>query len=169
MQVATAGKVLTVTTEVAMSEKIAAVTVFDYRHHCVETWRDGRFAELHSTTVRDRKTTDEVNAVRGDYEIKITTNKGPQIAPAGAAPLTHWNMATLSGPLFNPQDGKLLTLKAQAVGKDPVLLANGTQLAAAHWALRGEDQMDEWYDDAGIWAGLKGMLPDKSMMEYRRV
>ena len=100
---ATAGKVLTVTTDVVMSQKMAAVTVFDYHHHCVETWRDGRFAELHSTTVRDRKTTDEVSAVRGDFEIKIATAKGPQIAPASAAPLTHWNMATLSGPLFNPQ------------------------------------------------------------------
>jgi hypothetical protein len=166
---ATADKVLTVTTDVAMSEKIANVMVFDYHHHCVETWRDGRFSELHATTIRDRKKTDEVHAVRGDYEIKITTDKGPDIAPVKAAPLTHWNMATLTGPLFNPQDGRMLDLKAQQLGRDPVLLASGASLGAAHWALHGADQIEEWYDDAGLWAGLKGLLPDKSVMEYRRV
>jgi hypothetical protein len=166
---AQAGKQLTVTTDVAMNQKIAGVQVFDYVHHCVEIWRDGKFAELHSRTVRDRKDVDEVNAVRDAYEIKIATNKTPNIAPANAAPLTHWNPATLTGPLFNPQDGRTLELKASQLGRDPVLLANGSQLTAAHWALRGGQAIDEWYDDAGLWAGLKGVFPDKSVVEYRRL
>ena len=69
----------------------------------------------------------------------------------------------------NPQDGRPLALKAQQVGRDPVLLASGASLSANHWALHGADQIEEWYDDAGVWAGLKGLLPDKSVMEYRRV
>jgi hypothetical protein len=166
---AQAGKQLTVTTDVAMNQKIAGVQVFDYVHHCVEVWRDGKFAEMHSRTVRDRKDVDEVNAVRDAYEVKISTNKSPNVAPAGAAPLTHWNAATLTGPLFNPQDGRTLDLKANQVGRDPVLLANGSQLTAAHWALRGVQQIDEWYDNAGLWAGLKGVFPDKSVVEYRRI
>lgn len=166
----TVGKQLTVTTDVVMNSKVANVTVFDYHHHCVEVWRDGKFAQLDSTTIRDRKQTDEVHALRGDYEIKIRTDKAPQIAPLNAAPLTHWNQATLNGSLFNPQDGKMLDLKGQQLlGKDNVMLANGTSITAAHWALHGADQIEEWYDDTGLWAGLKGLLPDKSVIEYRRV
>lgn len=167
---AAVGKVLTVTTDVAMSSKVANVTVFDYHHHCVEVWRDGKFAQMDSATIRDRRQTDEVHAVRGDYEIRIKTDKAPLIASVDSAPLTHWNQATLNGPLFNPQDGKILNLRGQQLlGKDSVMLANGTSITAAHWALHGEDQIEEWYDDTGLWCGLKGLLPDKSVIEYRRV
>jgi len=166
---AQAGGQLTVTTDVAMSQKIAGVTVFDYQHHCQEVWRDGKFAELHSRTVRDRHDVDEVNAVRDAFKIRISTNKGPNLAPAAAAPFTHWNPATLAGPLFNPQDGRMLDFKVSQVGRDPVLTASGAPLTAAHWALRGSQQIDEWYDDAGLWAGLKGVFPDRSVVEYRRL
>jgi hypothetical protein len=34
--------------------------------------------------------------------------------------------------------------------------------------LRGDQQIDEWYDDNGVWGGLRGVLPNKSILEYRR-
>ena len=164
-----AGGQLTVTTDVAMRQKIAGITVFDYSHHCQEVWRDGAFEEMHSRTVRDRHDVDEVDADRQGTGIRIRTNKGPGVAPPSAAPFTHWNMATLTGPLFNPQDGQMLDLRAHQVGRDAVRLASGGVLNAAHWEVRGAQQVDEWYDDAGVWAGLKGVFPDKSVVEYRRL
>jgi hypothetical protein len=167
----TAGDLLTVTTDVAMSMHIGKLKVLDYHHHCEELWRRGQFSEMHSHTVRDGNEgqADTVAAVRGDFGIHITTNKGPLSAPPKANPLTHWNAATLQGPLFNPQDGVMLDVTPRDLGRDGILLANNTQLIANHWSLRGSQVIDEWYDDAGVWTGLKGQLPDKSMIEYRRV
>ena len=165
------GNVMTVTSDVAMSMKIANMTVFDYQHHCEEIWRDGRFAEMRSHSLRDKGKTeaDTVSAVRGDFDIRVTTNKGPLSVPIEASPLTHWNQATLGGKLFNPQDGLLLDLTAHPMGRDAVNIAKGGQITANHWALRGAQTLDEWYDDGGIWAGLKAVFPDKSIIEYRRV
>ncbi len=167
---ATNGDLLTVTTDVAMNLRLATLTVFDYRHHCVETWRGGRFLEMRSSSVRDRSNdlTDTVTAVRSDLGIHISTNKGPLSAPLDANPLTHWNPAVLNGPLFNPQDGLMLEITALPMGRNAATLANGSQASATLWALRGKQTLDEWYDDRGVWTGLKAVFPDKSIIEYRR-
>lgn len=167
----TAGDTVTAVTDVAMNMQIAKINVFDYRHHCEETWKGGRFMELHSRSVRDNKEaeTQTVAAVRSANGISITNKAGRVALPPTANPLTHWNPATLSGPLFNPEDGYLLTLSAQPMGRDNFVLASGAAAAAgAHWALRGSQTLDEWYDDTGVWLGLKGVFPDKSVIEYRR-
>jgi hypothetical protein len=165
------GDFLTVTTDVAMNMNIAKINVFDYRHHCEETWRGGQFTELHARSVRDKQPdlTNTVDIMRSSTGFRITTNKGPHSAPNNAAPLTHWNSEVLLGPLINPEDGTIVEVTVHPVARDMVPTAAGSQLAANHWALRGAQTIDEWYDDSGIWAGLKGVLADKSTVEYRRV
>ena len=163
----TSGDTLTVTTEVAMSARIAGLTVFNYRHHCEEIWRAGRFMELHSNSVRDSDK-DFCTAVRTASNIAITNKDGPLLAPPGANPYTHWNAASIQGTMFNPETGFMLRLTAQPMGHEPVVLANGAKVAANHWALRGESEIDEWYEDSGAWAGLRAVFPDKSIVEYRR-
>jgi hypothetical protein len=44
-----------------------------------------------------------------------------------------------------------------------------TKVAANHWAVRGEAEIDDWYDANGQWQALRGKLDDGSMMEYRRI
>lgn len=162
------GDALTVTSDVTMSMRISGLTVFDYMLHCEEVWRGGKFIELRSRSRRD-KDSQAVTAVRTDVGINVTNQHGLVTLPLTANPLSHWNAAALQGPLFNPQDGYPLRLVAQPVGHDPVTLANGSKLAANRWALRGQSEIDDWYDDAGVWAGLRAVFPDKSLVEYRRV
>lgn len=163
----TNGDTLTATTEVGMSARIAGLTVFNYRHHCEEVWKAGRFMELHSTSVRDSDK-DFCSAVRTATGLSITNKDGPLVAPPGANPYTHWNPAVITGPMFNPETGFMLRLTAQPMGHEPFALANGSKVTANHWAMRGESEIDEWYEDSGAWAGLRAVFPDKSIVEYRR-
>lgn len=165
------GNVTAVVSDVAMSARVAGVTVFNYRHHCEEIWRNGQFMEMRSHSVRDNQSDleDIVTAARVTNGIRITNKAGLSVLPSGAHPFTHWNPETLKGPLFNPQDGALLRVTTAPVGKDAVTLANGSQVMGNHWTVRGETEIEEWYDDTGAWLGLRGKLPDRSTLEYRRV
>ena len=157
----------TVTTEVAMSVKLGGVTVYRYRHTAREVWADGRFESLETVTdatAGDRK----VSARRTPSGVLIRTGRREVLAPAGTAPLTHWNPKVLTGRLFNPQEGDLVRITASPKGMRPVTLADGRSVEAQVWALRGEADIDNWYDRAGVWTGLKGRLKDGSTLEYRR-
>ncbi len=157
-----------VRTEVSLLVKLGPVPVYRYTHRALERWRDGRFSSL-ATTTNGNGRLQRVDARRGADAVVIETAAGPIAAPADALPLTHWNAAALGGPLFNPQEGKILRLTARRVGAERIKLAGGGVIAATRWSLRGESEIDDWYDQGGAWAALRGRLPDGSTMEYRRL
>jgi hypothetical protein len=144
----------TVTTEVRMAVKLGPVPVFRYRHHAVERWTGSKFASLETTTDSNGKA-ERVSARRAEAGVVIETAKGRITGPAGVRPFTHWNPEVFGAPLFNPQDGKLLKVTTRRV-------------SATQWSVRGEAEIDDWYDEAGVWTALKGKLKDGSLLEYRR-
>ena len=154
--------------DVLLVVKVGPVPVYRYAHRAVEQWRAGRFTSLETSTNGGGKI-QRVSARRTDAGVVIETAKGQTTAPAGAAPLTHWNAAVLDGPLFNPQDGKIVRVTARRSGREAVKLADGRSIESTRWSLRGDTQIDNWYDEADTWAALRGKLPDGSMMEYRRL
>jgi len=158
----------TVSTEVDMTVRLGTVPVYRYRHTAREVWVDGRFESLETVTdatAGDRK----VSARRTPSGVLIRTGRKEVLAPPGTAPLTHWNSNVLTGRLFNPQEGNLARITASPKGMRPVTLADGRQVEGQVWSLRGEAEIDNWYDRNGVWTGLKGRLDDGSRIEYRRV
>jgi len=158
----------TVSTEVNMTVRLGSVPVYRYRHTAREVWVDGRFESLETVTdatAGDRK----VSARRTPSGVLIRTGRKEVLAPPGTAPLTHWNPNVLTGRLFNPQEGTLARITASPKGFRPITLADGRQVEGQMWSLRGEAEIDNWYDRAGVWTGLKGRLEDGSRIEYRRV
>lgn len=159
---------VSVSCDVSMVVKLGPVPVYRYRHRAVERWRAGRFASLETSTNGGGKL-QHVSARRTGGGVTIETERGQITAPADIAPLTHWNAAALAGALFNPQEGKILRITARRAGSEAVKLADGRSVQSTRWSLRGETQIDDWYDEAGTWVALRGKLPDGSMMEYRRL
>jgi hypothetical protein len=157
-----------VRTDVSLLVKLGPVPVYRYAHRALERWRGGRFASLETTTDGNGRR-QHVEAQRSADAVMIETAGGTIRAPSDALPLTHWNAAALRGPLFNPQEGKVLRLTARRVGAERVKLASGGLIAATRWSLRGESEIDDWYDQGGAWAALRGRLADGSTMEYRRL
>ena len=158
----------TVTTEVEMTVKLGPVPVFRYRHTAKERWSGGRFASLETRTDANGRARTVV-ARRTDAGVLIEAGRDRIAAPADAAPLTHWNTSAFADPLFNPQEGKLLRINARRIGTEKFPRADGAQVSAMRWSLRGEAEIDNWYDASGVWTGLRGKLPDGSTMEYRRL
>jgi hypothetical protein len=145
----------TATTEVAMTVKIGPVPVYKYRHRATEKWRGTQFVSIETFTEANGKK-QHVLAESGAGAVTIDGPAGKIRAAANAAPLSHWNTMAFSRPMFNQQEGKVLKVSA-------------TRIAANHWAVRGEAEIDDWYDANGQWQALKGKLEDGSTMEYRRV
>lgn len=149
------GADLVARTEVAMTIKLGPVPVYRYRHTATERWRNGHFAALETATSANGQAK-RVVAELGASAVAIDGPAGKIRAPASAAPFTHWNPAAFAGPMFNPQEGIMLKVRA-------------SQVRPGHWAIRGEVEIDNFYDEAGVWKGLTGKLEDGSRMEYRRI
>ena len=159
---------LTATIQAEMLVRLGPIPLFRYRHDGTETWRGGRFAALETRSVSNGKV-EQVSATHTGDGVTITTGPGrPVHAPADACPLTHWNVAALDGPLFNPQTG-VLVRETVSRGAEPLALADGRSVTATCYRLRGDAEIADWYDPAGAWIALRGKAMDGSSIEYRRV
>ena len=159
----------TVRIDAAFRVGFSFITLYRYHHSGVEEWRDGRFVSL-VTETNDNGTMFRVQAQRQGGGILIRATGLPdQIAPADALPLTHWAVAAMTAPLFNPQTGKMLRETAASQGSGLVRLANGTKIEATRYALAGESPIEDWYDQTNVWAALDGTGKDGSTIKYRRI
>ena len=150
------GATLVAATEATMTVKIGPVPVFKYHHHAVEHRTDGAFASLETSTNSNGKA-EHVEAERTGAGVRIDCSYGKATLAADANPMTHWNPQVFGGPpLFNPQTGKILKVRT-------------AKLTPGHVTIRGEAEIDDFYDEAGAWQSLTGKLDDGSHMEYRRV
>jgi len=145
----------TVTTQVDMVVKVGPVPVYKYKHAATERWTGGKWSSIDTTTNGNGKVQKVSARAMPDF-VQITGPKGAIRAPADAVPLSHWNQANFGRPLFNQQEGKMLKVTC-------------TRPKAGHWQVRGEAEIDDFYDATGNWLALRGKLEDGSKMEYRRV
>jgi len=163
------GNVLAVSIEVKIAVSFGPITLYRYAMSGVETWRDDKFAEL-ETTSNDDGTALHVTARQTDAGVAIDSKtEGKRTLPTGILPLTHWNIANMTAPLFNPQDGKPMKLTVKNLGADSVALANGGKVPATHYSLTGEATLDDWYDADGVWTALRALGTDGSVIDYRRM
>ncbi|WP_293904593.1 DUF6134 family protein [Phenylobacterium sp.] len=145
----------TATTNVAMTVKIGPVPVFKYKHQAIEKWVGGKWVSVDTTTDNNGKVQKVSAKAMGSY-VQIEGPSGAVRGPADALPLSHWNQGNFGKPLFNQQEGKLLKVRC-------------TQVAPGHWSVRGDAEIDDFYDASGTWTALQGKLEDGSKMEYRRI
>jgi len=150
------GSALVATTDATMTVKLGPVPVFKYHHRALEHRNDGVFASLETSTVTNGKG-EHVTAERTGGGVRVDCTYGKTTLAADANPMNHWDRDIFDGgPLFNPQTGKIMKVKTARV-------------TPGHVTIRGEAEMDDFYDDGGAWQSLTGKLDDGSRVEYRRV
>jgi hypothetical protein len=162
------GDGLTIQISVRIVIRVGPVPVYHHTQHCTERWRGDHFVSLDSLTASTaaRQT---VTARREADGIHIQqSDGGSYTAPADALPQTHWNHFAYQGPLFNPENGKML--KETVVGhvEDMVKLADGSSIRATRYSMIGDGIEEDYYDAAGVWAGLHARVQDGSYVDYLR-
>lgn len=156
---------LTVTVATDIRVGLGPMTFYRYTHRAVERWRDGTFVALDAETNDDG--TIGRTAVRREGAMLIAEGReAPRYqAPAEAIPMTHWNRRMLERPLISAQSGRLLRPVVTHVGTARVMTAGG-EIAADQFSLRGDPDLDTWYDPSGSWLGLRLTARDGSTIRY---
>jgi hypothetical protein len=159
---------LVVTIDIKIAVNVGPLTVFRYGMQGTEHWRGGRFVAL-DTTTNDDGDHHTVSIRRTDGGLFIQSAGFPdRTAPPLAAPLTHWSMASLSGPLLSPQDGQPMQATVTAAGAQDVTLADGRSVRATGYNISTHTPTQDWYDAEQIWVGLHAKTKDGSLIDYHR-
>jgi hypothetical protein len=160
---------LTVTININTAVNIGPITVSRYTMVGTEVWEDGRFTALNTTT-NDDGDHHQVAIRRTGDEFVIQSSGLPTRTQSGnAAPLTHWSLASLMGPLLNPQDGQPMPARITPIGTRGVQLADGRTVRGTGYDIEFHTPTQDWYDTDGIWLGLQAKIRDGSLLDYRRL
>ena len=153
---------LAVHVAVELTFKIAGITLYRYRHQAIERWEGDRVVAL-DTQTDDNGSAHRLTARREGAVLMVESDKVARYAaPADALPASHWNRHDLDGPWINTQDGKLLRPRVAEQGIETIATAGGGTVRARRYALSGDVQIDMFYDERQMWAGLsfiKGGAP----------
>jgi hypothetical protein len=164
---APAGNALTVRVAVALKVGIGPITLYRYSHQAEERWRDGVVVSVDAETNDDGTIGRTViRREAGGYSVE---GRGvPRyLAPPEALPATHWNRRMLDGPMINTQMAELMRPVVTRVGAMRVALRDGAA-EADHFTLRGDADLDTWYDARPSWVALRFVARDGSVIRYER-
>jgi hypothetical protein len=160
---------LTVNIAVDIVVGIGPIALFRYTHRAMEHWR-GHGLEAMETRTNDDGTQDHVSLRRGPTGLTVESSRFPTyIAPSNALPGSHWNEKMLDGPAINTQHGKLLRPRVTMLAEEPVPDASGRIIEARHFAVRGDANIDTWYDDTPCWVALRFIAHEGSEIRYERM
>ncbi len=163
------GDTLTIRIDVEALVKFGPIPLVRYTHHNVEVWRGGRLDQLDSTTDKNG-TRLFVTAHRTAAGLSVVGSAASAyIAPEDALPTTYWNKRLLISPMIGTQDGMLVHPAVRDLGADPVPVAGGARIPATRYSLRGDLDLDLWYDQTSTWAGMEFSVADGSVIRYERL
>ncbi len=163
------GDTLTIHVDVDVLVKFGPIPLVRYAHHNVEVWRNNRLDQLEATTDKNG-TKLYVSAHRTDAGLSVVGSAAkPYIAPEDALPTTYWNKRLLNAPMIGTQDGMLVHPAVRDLGVDPVPVAAGGRIPATRYSLRGDLDLDLWYDQTATWAGMEFSVADGSVVHYERL
>ncbi len=114
----------------------------------------------------------EIFKVEGKSEpngFRFSGGEGVQLAPLGASvPSTYWNNAlTRASKLIDLQYGRLRKITMTKTGPETIL-SEGREIEAVRYEMRGELDLDIWYDKRGEWAKMTFTV-DEADFEYVRI
>lgn len=162
------GEELRVDIAIELKVDFAYITVFRYQHRNREIWRGGRLLAMQSTTDDDGERARVLLQAKGE-ELAVDGTKFAGTVPGNLLPTTYWREESMrAARLVSSQDGRIFEVTVTPLGEEDVL-SEGRLVKARHYSMRGDLDLDLWYDAAGEWVRLTFKASDGSLIEYRRV
>jgi hypothetical protein len=160
---------LTVRIAVDIAVGIGPIVLFRYTHRSEEHWVDHAFTAMETTT-NDNGTHDFVAMHKTEDGYAVHCSRfGDYVAPANVLPGSNWDERMLSVPVINTQHGKLLRPHVTMLSEESVPDASGGTIEARHFAVRGDANIDTWYDSTPSWAALRFTSHEGSEITYKRI
>lgn len=166
---------LTVHVIIDIAVKLGPIPLYRYNHESTEIWHGDTLESFVSAT-NDNGVHTKVMAKNKDGKFWVETIKEKYAAPEDAIPTTYWNPKTLSAPLIDNIDGKLLRAKIARIGPETISAANGDRIDAVRYVASGDLNLNLWYaeDKPKLgekpgpihWVGLALVGSDGSHVSY---
>ena len=147
---------------------LGPIKLFRYTLRTDELWRDGKLQRLESA-VDENGTQYEVRGKRTDEGFVYEGSKAPAIMPEGTRPTTYWRRDFVeASTLLDTQKGQIMDVGITEIGVEEVK-SMGQMRKAVHYSVRGDLDIDIWYDqETDEWSKL-AFTVDGRDFEYLRV
>jgi len=163
------GKQLTVRVAVDALVTVVSIPLVRYTHRVVEVWSGDTLLSLNGETDKNGQH-EWVKAQRSPDGLVVTGSKTERyVAPDPAGATSYWNKHMLEKPMVSLEDGVLQRPKVETRPPETIALASGRSIAAEHYNLSGPFNLDLWYDQSGMWAGMAAAIKDGSIVRYERL
>ncbi|MBO6561250.1 MAG: hypothetical protein JJ959_11970 [Nisaea sp.] len=161
------GKYL-VDTQTLFDFRIGPFTLYYYALRAQDEW-DGNKLLRARGVVNDDGDVFIVDGESAPEGFRFSGREGEHVAPPGeSVPSTYWNFAlTDATKLIDLQYGRLRNITMTEVGQETIL-AEGREIDALHYRMRGELDLDIWYGRNGEWVKMT-FVHDGAAFEYVRV
>lgn len=145
----------------------AMLTLYRYEHRARERWRDGRLVALDSVTNDDGAAQAVTARVEGNG-LAVTGEHGPLTAPPDILPSSYWHPRFAEQRrMLDSQVGRVLDITMTATGRETIT-ALGGPVDCTRYAMRGDIDLDIWYDDRRVWQKMRFTIGG-GLIEYTRV
>lgn len=159
------GNKLTVAVAADIVVGIGPIAFFRYKHRATVHWDGTQVVSVDAET-NDDGTPRKMTARRDESGLVVEGSKAQRyIAPARSLPGTHWDVAMLDAPFINTEDGRLMHPTVSMVGTEQLDVTGGNVLAR-HYTMRGDADLDTFYDLKPSWVGLRFNAKDGSEIRY---
>lgn len=157
-----------VDTQTLFDYSVGPFTLYYYALRARDEWNGEQLLTARGVVNDDG----EIFRVDGKLEpdgFRFSGGDGVHLAPLDVSvPSTYWNRALVrASKLIDLQYGRLRKITVTKVGPE-VIESQGKRIEAVRYEMRGELDLDIWYDMRGEWAKMSFTL-DNSNLEYVRV
>jgi len=145
--------------------KIAFFTVFERTEEQREVWHNGELVEFVSK-VDDDGDKYLIKGHRTAEGFEVNGYGRPRIVPDGTVPATLWNFQTVKAKtLLDTKRGRTLKVRTAATGPEPIAI-DGAEVPATRYAVRGDHDVDLWYDADGTLLSALFVTDKNSRIEF---
>ncbi|WP_226886425.1 DUF6134 family protein [Nisaea nitritireducens] len=158
----------TVDTQTLFDYSVGPFSLYYYALRARDEWNGAQLLTARGVVNDDG----EIFRVDGKTEpdgFRFSGGEGEHLAPLDVSvPSTYWNRALVrASKLIDLQYGRLRKITMTKVGPETIE-SQGKRIEAVRYEMRGELDLDIWYDMRGEWAKMSFTVDD-SNLEYVRI